>query len=114
MENKTSLSTSSPPSNADSFVLIVTACAVGVLFIFLVYSGHFVFGSKAGHWVYPYFESVSPFPAWVPGVVFLSLGVSIFIGSRFIHSYEKITLIGCYLNAVFMQALLHKIYPIPI
>jgi hypothetical protein len=114
MQDKTPLSASSPASNADSLALVVTACAVGVLFIFLVYSGHFVFGSKAGHWVYPYFESVSSFPAWIPGVVLLSLGISIFAGSKFIHSHEKITLIGAYLNAVFMQAILHKVYPIPL
>jgi hypothetical protein len=105
-------STSSSPSDINPFALILTACAVGALFIFLVHSGNFIFGSKAGNWIYPYFESVSPIPAWILGIVFLSLGVSIFAGSKFIHSHEKLTLIGSYLNAVFIQALIHKVYPI--
>ena len=96
----------------ESVALVVTACAVSVLLIFLVSSGDFVFGSKAGHWIYPYYESVPQFPTWILGIVFLSLGLSIFAGSKFIHDHEKITLIGCYLNAVFMQALIHKVYPV--
>lgn len=111
MEDKTPLS-SSFPSDMDPFALVLTACAVGALFIFLVYTRTFVFGSKAGHWVYPYFESISPFPVWIPGVALLSLGVSVFAGSKFIHSHEKLTLIGCYLNTVLMQVLIHKVYPI--
>ncbi len=112
MENKTGQSTVSFPSNSESIALVLTACAVGALFILLVSSGNFVFGSNAGNWIYPYYESKHQVPAWILGTVLLSLGLSIFAGSRFIHSHEKITLIGCYLNAVFMQALIRKVYPI--
>jgi hypothetical protein len=112
MGNKTTLSTPSSPSNANSIALVVAACAVGVLFILLVSSGNFVFGSQAGNWIYPYYETKYQVPAWILGTVLLSLGLSIFAGSRLIHYHEKVTLIGCYLNAVFMQAIIRKVYPI--
>jgi hypothetical protein len=112
MESKTLLSSSSSSSNAASMALVMTACALGVLFIYLASSGNFVFGSKAGNWTYPYYDSEPQVPAWIPVTVLVSLSLSIFAGSRLIHSHEKITLIGCYLSAVFMQALIRKVYPI--
>src|SRR5512138_335966 len=112
MENKITRSTPSSPSDANSISLVVTACVVGVLFIFLVDSGNFVFGSKAGNWIYPYYESQQQVPAWILGTVLLSLSLSIFAGNRLIHYHKKITLIGCYLNAFLMQALIRKVYPI--
>lgn len=98
-------------SKADSIALVLTACIISVLLIYLVYSRNFVFGSELGNWVYPYLSSLPVFPKWIPLIVFLSLGLFVFLGSKLIHSYERITLFGLFLFAIFIQSLIRKIYP---
>lgn len=103
-------SASAHASDSDSVSLILTACAIGLLLTLMVYSRSFVFGSDAGHWIYPYLEAAPAIPRWIPFAALLSLGLSIFIGGRLIHTYEKATLFACFLNAILLQALLHKAY----
>ena len=50
------LPTSGKSANLDSASIIVTACAVSLLLIYMVYTRDLIFGSNAGHWVYPYLE----------------------------------------------------------
>ncbi|MBI1855072.1 MAG: hypothetical protein HYR93_04305 [Chloroflexi bacterium] len=99
-------------TNSDKASLILTFCAMGVLMIFLVYSRNFAFGSKQGNWVYPYFNKITSIPLWIPILVFLLLGLSIFIGSRLIFFHEKTTLFGSFLIIVFIQLLIRNIYPV--
>ena len=96
-------------SNAVSIIL--TACVIGIYMIFLVSSENFVFGSVPGNWDYRYFEIVSTIPQWIPILVGILLGISIFLGSKFIHSHEKITLLVCFLILLFVQILIRKVYP---
>src|SRR5690242_18549962 len=102
---------STESSNSDSVAFVLTACVISALLIFLVYSENFIFGSKSGNWVYPYFKTAIPIPPWTLWIVLLSLGLSIFIGSKLIHSYEKIVLAACFLNIVFIQFLIRQVYP---
>ncbi|MBI1794620.1 MAG: hypothetical protein HYR70_10555 [Chloroflexi bacterium] len=99
-------------TNSDKASLILTFCAMGVLMVFLVYSRNFAFGSKQGNWVYPYFNKITSIPLWIPILVFLLLGLSIFIGSRLIFFHEKTTLFGSFLIIVFIQLLIRNIYPV--
>jgi len=106
---------SSPPtpqsSKIDSIALILTACIISALLIYLVYLRSYVFGSVLGNWVDPYLSSVPVFPKWVPMIILLSLGLLVFLGSKLIHSYERITLFILFLFAVCTQSLIRKIYP---
>ncbi|MBI2758958.1 MAG: hypothetical protein HYX49_09795 [Chloroflexi bacterium] len=111
MDTKSSTATIQSTSS-DKASLILTFCAMGVLMIFLVYSRNFVFGSKQGNWVYPYFNKITSIPLWIPILVFLLLGLSIFIGSRLIFFHEKTTLFGSFLIIVFIQLLIRTIYPV--
>jgi len=79
--------------------------------IYLVYLRNYVFGSELGHWVYPYLSSLPFFPEWILLTVLLSVALFIFLGGKFIHSYEKITLLVLFLFGVFIQSLIRKIYP---
>jgi hypothetical protein len=99
------------PSKTDSISLILTACIISILLIYLVYTRNFVFGSALGNWVYPYLTSIPIFPLWIPLIVLLLLGLSVFIGSKLIQSYERITLFLLFLNAVFIQSLIRMVYP---
>jgi hypothetical protein len=101
-----------PKSHAVS--LILTFCSISVLFFFLVYSKNFIFGSKAGHWFYHYFEIANHIPVWIPIIILLLLGVFIFIGGNLIQYHEKLTLIGCLMVAITIQILIHQAYPIPL
>jgi hypothetical protein len=107
----------SPPANirstnSDNASLILTFCAMGALMAYLVYSGNLVFGSERGNWVYSYFNKINPIPLWIPLLVFLLLGLSIFFGSRLIYIYEKLTLVGCFLITIFIQLLINHINPV--
>jgi hypothetical protein len=108
--NRQSSPISTHTSDSSSVSLVLTACAISVLFLYLVYSENFVFGSKPGNWVYPYFKKVSSIPLWIPLIVLLSLGV-FFVGSKLIRSHEKKVLFGCFLNAVFIQSVIRQVYP---
>jgi hypothetical protein len=80
--------------------------------VFLVYSRNFIFGSKAGNWSYPYLNKITPIPIWIPVAVLLLLGGSIFVGRWLIARYEKTTLFGCFIIAVFIQLLIQSIAPV--
>ncbi len=92
--------------------LIFVFCVVTALMIFLVYTENFIFGSIKGNWVYPYFKDIAPMPTWRPITIFILLGLSIFIGSKFIKDNETMVLLGCFLIAVIMQSLIRNIYPV--
>jgi len=98
-------------SHSNSVALILTFFAINALFIYLVYSKNFIFGSKPGNWDYPYFKTLTSIPLWIPIIVFLLLGLSVIIGSRLINSHEKTILFGWLLIAGVIQYLIHRIYP---
>ena len=98
-------------SRAEDIALILTTCIISALLIYLVYLRSFVFGSVLGNWVDPYLSSVPVFPRWVPLIVLSSLGLLVFLGSKLIHSHERITLLVLFLFAFCTQALIRKIYP---
>ena len=111
-QNASNMSTESSNSNAVSVIL--TACVMSAFMIYLVFTKNFVFGSAAGHWFFQYFNIPAKIPVWTPWVVFLLLGLSIFLGSKFIHSHEKITLLICFLMTLFIQIAIHQIDPVPL
>jgi len=94
--------------------LILTFCSISALFIFLVLSRNFIFGSIKGKWVYEYFGTTNRIPIWIPIITFLLLGVFIFIGNNLIRNHEKLTLLGCLLVAITIQVLMHRAYPTPL
>jgi hypothetical protein len=105
----------SPPlpqsSKTDSISLILTACVISILLIYLVFLRSYVFGSELGNWTEHYLSSVPVFPKWIPLIVLLSIGLFVFLGSKLIHSYERIALSVLFLLAVFIQSLMRMIYP---
>ena len=102
-----------PPqsSRAESTALVLTACIIGALMIYLVLIGNFIFGSWRGNWVYLYLPSHPYIPAWTIPVVLLSLGLFVFLGNKLIQTYERITLLVLFLVSVFVQSLISTIYP---
>jgi len=98
-------------SKVDSISLILTACVISVLLIYLVFTRNFVFGSELGNWTDHYLSSVPVFPKWIPFIVLLSIGLFVLLGSKLIHIYERITLSVLFLLAVFIQSLIRMIYP---
>jgi hypothetical protein len=106
-----SLTPSPQSSKTDSIALILTACIISVLLIYLVYLRSYVFGSVLGNWVDRYLSSVPAFPKWIPLIVLLSIGLLVFLGGKFIHSFERVTLFVLFLFAVFIQSLIRMIYP---
>ena len=98
-------------SNAESIALVLTACVISALMIYLVHLRNYVFGSELGHWVYPYLSSLPFFPEWILLTVLLSVALFVFLGGKFIHSHEKITLFVLFLFGVFIQSLIRRIYP---
>ncbi len=90
---------------------ILSACVISFLLIFLVYTKNFVFGSSEGGWVYPYFGASPTIPRWILLAVFILLSLAIFIGSRSIIKFEKITVFAGFLIAILLQSLLHLVYP---
>jgi len=106
---------STPPSTQEAkntFVaLLLTYFAINALLIYLVYSRNIIFGSKPGNWDYPFFKTVVSTPLWIPIAVFLILIPTIFIGSKWIGSHEKLVLVGCFFVAVAIQILIHRAYP---
>jgi hypothetical protein len=103
---------SEKPTNSDSVPLILTFCIISAFIFYLVYTGNFVFGSKAGGWVYPYFDPAQPLSRWMLLIVLVILSLMIFFGSKLILIYEKFTLLGGYLLAVIVQLLIRTTYPI--
>ncbi|MCK6583838.1 MAG: hypothetical protein L6Q49_12130 [Anaerolineales bacterium] len=94
---------SSQSSNSHAAALVLTACAVGILMTFLVYSGNFTFGSYIGIWVYRYFEETYSLPRWIPALSLALLAISVFIGGRYIHIREKMTLALGLVNSITFQ-----------
>ncbi len=110
MENNSSAD--SPTSSRAEFIaLVITACIIGAIFIYLVHLRNFVFGSELGHWVYPYLSSLPFFPEWILLTVLFLVTLLVFLGGKFIHSYEKITLFVLFLLGVLIQSLIRRIYP---
>jgi hypothetical protein len=107
--NSSLVSTRSSQSNLIWYILI--GSVVSALTLLLVTTEKFVFGSSPGQWVYRYFETPSAIPFWLLLTVGLSLGLSVFLGSKFIHSHEKITLLVSFLNALCLQILIRQAYP---
>lgn len=106
---------STPPStqeaNNNLVALLLTYFAINALLIYLVYSRNFIFGSKPGNWDYPYFKTIISTPVWIPLVVFLILIPTIYLGSKWIGSHEKLVLVGCFFAALTIQILIHRAYP---
>ena len=94
--------------------LVLSFCLISCIFIYLVFSRNFIFGSKAGKWVYPFFSDIAPIPVWIPIVVFLLLGVLVIWGSKHIYRHEIATLIIGVLIAITIQILINSIYHFPL
>jgi hypothetical protein len=104
-------SPASEPSKTDAIALVLTACIISGLLTYLVYSRSIVFGSEAGHWVYPYLSAPPLIPRWTVAAVLLMLGAFVFLGSRLIQSHEGIALPALFLAAILLQSLMRSIYP---
>lgn len=104
---------STPPdsSNASDIALVVTACAVGILMTFLVYSGNFIFGSIKGIWMYRYFEETSSLPRWIPLTALILIAITIIIGKNLIHTKEKTAILISFLFLLVLQFVLRAAYP---
>jgi hypothetical protein len=111
MDNK---STSSQIFFPHTVAIILTFCSITVLLVYLVYAENFVFGSTAGKWTYPFFSRVTPISYWIPITVLILLGIFIFIGSKTIFNYEKLTLLGSFFVAIAIQLIVNSVYPIPL
>ena len=105
---------SSPDSegSSNSVPLVLTFCFISLLLIYLVYSQNIIYGSKPGHWIYPYFKTLTAIPLWLPLSIILLLGLLIFTGSKLILVFEKTTLIACFLLVFVIQILIHSVYPV--
>ncbi len=99
------------PSNSAEIALVVTACVIGLLMTFLVYSGNFIFGSVKGIWMYRYFDETSTLPRWIPITTLTLLAFCIFIGRKLIHKRETITLIITFILLLFLQFVMREAYP---
>jgi hypothetical protein len=98
--------------SSDSISLIITFSIISALLIYLIYTGEIVFGSKAGNWIYPYFDPIKPISPWIPLIVMSLLGLMVFGGGKFIGSHEKMTLLACFLVAVSYQFVIREAYPV--
>ncbi|HSR30266.1 MAG TPA: hypothetical protein VLY63_06850 [Anaerolineae bacterium] len=94
--------------------LILTSCALGLLMVFLVYTGNFVFGSEAGKWVYGYRETPVAVPVWNLVVVFGLLAAAVLVGSRTIGTRERTTLLACWLAVLIVQVLIRDLAAVPL
>jgi hypothetical protein len=100
--------------NSGGVALVLTACVLGALWAFLVFSDNFVFGSVAGNWSYEYLKRVNPLPAWLPIAVAVLLALAVFLGSRFIHLRERTTLLCCLAATLAVQVLIRNVSGIPL
>ena len=113
MEKKTTSSVTQSRQD-DKPALILTACLLGALMVFLVYGRNFLFGSRAGNWSYDYLRTAAATPLWIPAVVIVLLGLSVFIGSKLIHVREKATLLVCGVAAILVQVLIRQVSAVPL
>ena len=102
---------SHPEKDQPFIALILTFFAINALLIYLVYARNIIFGSKAGHWDYPYFKTIPAISIWIPLAVLLCLIAMVFIASQWINTHEKWVLVGCFLAALVLQILIHRPYP---
>jgi hypothetical protein len=101
-------------SQDDKPALILTACLLGALMVFLIYGHNFVFGSGPGNWSYDYLRTAVATPLWIPAVVLILLGLSVFIGSMLIHVRERATLLVCGVAAILVQVLIRDVSAVPL
>lgn len=99
---------------SSDIALVITACAVGLMMTFLVYSGNFIFGSVKGVWMYRYFEETSPLPRWIPVTALALLASSVFIGTKLILIREKTTVIVTFFLLLILQFVIREAYPFPL
>jgi hypothetical protein len=99
--------------SAQSYPLILTICAISAVFIFLIYSKNFVFGSELGNWTYSYYKDIHAIPDWIPFTVLGLTAVNIFIGDKLIQKHEKLAIVLCFLIAFAVQASLQRINQFP-
>lgn len=109
--NQDSSTRSQQSSRAEDTALILTACIISSLLVYLVYLRSYIFGSELGHWVYPYLSSLPFFPEWILLTVLLLLVAFVLLGNKLINSHERITLMGLLLLAILIQSLIRGIYP---
>ncbi len=102
---------SHPEKDQPVIALILTFFTINALLIYLVYARNIIFGSKAGHWDYPYFKTIPAISIWIPLAVLLCLIAMVFIASQWINSHERWVLVGCFLAALVLQILIHRPYP---
>jgi len=98
-------------SSSSDIAMVITACAIGIMMTFLVYSGNFIFGSIKGIWMYRYFEEISTLPRWIPITALSLLALSVFIGGKLIHSYEKTTIIISFPILLVLQFVMRNATP---
>jgi len=98
-----------PASNKSSLQpigLILTFCTISAVFIYLIYSGNFVFGSTAGGWTYINKPWIASIPKWIPIISAIFIGVIIILGGKLIQKYEKPTLLGSLILAIALQIMI--------
>jgi len=93
--------------------LLVTASLVTLMAIYLIYNQNIVFGSKAGRWVYPYFDESAAVPIWVLLAVLFLIWLLVFPGGKLIQRREAITLTIGFTAALLLQLIIASMNPIP-
>lgn len=101
-------------NSSQRYSIIFTFCAISFLFIYLVYSGNFVFGSDIGEWTFSYKQAVVDIPKWILLASLLLIGIFIYLGSKLIQKYEKMTLVGCLVLAIAIQIIIQNMVQNPL
>jgi len=95
-------------------ISLLSLTALTAIGVYLVRAQIFVFGSRAGNWIYPYSNCPAPIPLWLPFTVLPLLILWVIFGSRLITRHELPALAASFCCALAIQLLTHAIYPIPI
>lgn len=98
------------PDNTHIKSLVLTICAISMVFIYLVYAGNFVFGSVEGRWYYEYFKEFSPFSFSTLIISLALLALLLFAGSKLLPKHEKWVVAACLVIAVGIQILMQQTY----
>lgn len=112
MENQNSSDPQLKTSDPDHrFALILTFCAISLIFIGMVINGNFIFGSESGNFIYPYFHDFRPIPAFIPLLTTGLLAGLIFLGSRLLNKKELLAVLLAFFVLCAVQFLIHSVYP---
>lgn len=94
--------------------IVIDACLVTAFSIFtvLLANGQIVFGSKSGHWVYHYLNSLSATPIFMSFLIIPSVLALAHLTQRLISSRGHISIICLWFCLAFvLQLCIHSLYP---